>query len=1119
MSVNDAVAQIKDLNMQNIALQKRLGQAEQEVIRQRGAIEQSAQVVAALSLGAADSTQRKKLAALKKESTQMLEEVRLCSETLQEVRKSTVETRKLSTAVFSNNEKDFVKWSSNIKEYMSSVRETISINVLADAVDGATYLNINEEEALDWRKFKESYFKDDEDELDEINEAVYVCLKEHVKAESLDIVRSAGKGQGLEAWRRLNRRWDPMATGFRKQLWEGIQSLGRARFEDLIGSIERLEDLFGMYLARIKAEGDVADLDEDTQMACLESLLPKEMEKHVQLNKAKLTNYFLLRAEIIKEIKRYKPPGLEVMETDNKSREKGHGYWTKGKGKGKDPKGKGKGKEVKGKYKCYEVLSGKGATDCRIWGYYARDCPMQNTQCHNCKKWGHYAKDCWAPKVKIDRGGKGKGVQSKGKGVQGKGKGVQVKGKGKSKSSTARLDLGSLDWNADGINSDGCLARLAEAEQNFYDANYTLRYYGLPVYDPCVFDPDKSDGEEFDSESDISVAAERIVRVMKTIRETSDQPPKGNSRGRMPTWRRPGWNGTATVMMGGLMGAQAIQEDETWRSVSGVWTQSPMVMMCMVITAIIVILIGHRMTKVFDDWLAKRTRVVQDDNATVVDVLCKDELFRKVVEFSGFEDKYWKLAAIHRDCLWHRDSLLSIIAEERASDARARETTEIGTAERDHVGVDTGFRIPAEGDIRCSREWRQRLIDEFGERGRHTVAESVKQRRIQQVKRDQQAWRDQRAKVKAKRQPRRQGEELGVNTSESSSEEGCPDCAMFEAGADTTREVQPLVSDGGKGKQQVARTAQEMFQAIDDNPNLPPECRGEGGELIQLTREQCHEMLVPDGSWYRGGIVVFPGYPKGFISKGHTIPKGHSKGVVNKGKGQGGAASNADSLHYKGGGTLSTLEFSKDVEAGKLLDKGCNSSSNFGSDSWLRMNLDTGAAIHAFPQAMYVENDDITEMITRSGHYVVAELEEEEYKDTEIWYTTASGQEIPDMGQMELNLEDDEGRQLQMMSNVTSVHKCLVSASKLCIEGEQEIWLNSAGGFVLPTKGPIAKGLALEYERLVKIHGDREVLPVYLDRGVYNVYFKLKKKAEVSTSRGEKRKSTAASAGSTDEKP
>ena len=42
MSMEDVVAQIRGLNDQNIALQIRLEQAEQEVIRQRGAIEQSA---------------------------------------------------------------------------------------------------------------------------------------------------------------------------------------------------------------------------------------------------------------------------------------------------------------------------------------------------------------------------------------------------------------------------------------------------------------------------------------------------------------------------------------------------------------------------------------------------------------------------------------------------------------------------------------------------------------------------------------------------------------------------------------------------------------------------------------------------------------------------------------------------------------------------------------------------------------------------------------------------------------------------------------------------------------------------------------------------------------------
>ena len=35
-------------------------------------------------------------------------------------------------------------------------------------------------------------------------------------------------------------------------------------------------------------------------MASLESLLPEEMEQHVQLNRAKLSNYSLLRAEVVR---------------------------------------------------------------------------------------------------------------------------------------------------------------------------------------------------------------------------------------------------------------------------------------------------------------------------------------------------------------------------------------------------------------------------------------------------------------------------------------------------------------------------------------------------------------------------------------------------------------------------------------------------------------------------------------------------------------------------------------------------------------------------------------------------------------------------------------------------
>ena len=105
---------------------------------------------------------------------------------------------------FNNNEQDFVKWSRETADYMNSVREGLNM-VLACAVD--------EEEVLDWKKFKESHFDEDEAELEEMNEQVYHCLKDLTEGESFDMVLSAGEGQGLEAWRKLNRRWDPIATG------------------------------------------------------------------------------------------------------------------------------------------------------------------------------------------------------------------------------------------------------------------------------------------------------------------------------------------------------------------------------------------------------------------------------------------------------------------------------------------------------------------------------------------------------------------------------------------------------------------------------------------------------------------------------------------------------------------------------------------------------------------------------------------------------------------------------------------------------------------------------------------------------------------------------------------
>ena len=57
-----------------------------------------------------------------------------------------------------------------------------------------------------------------------------------------------------------------------------------------MGAIERMEDLVRRYCGRRDAQGNVHSLAEDIRMSSLEALLPHDLEKHVQLNRARLNS-------------------------------------------------------------------------------------------------------------------------------------------------------------------------------------------------------------------------------------------------------------------------------------------------------------------------------------------------------------------------------------------------------------------------------------------------------------------------------------------------------------------------------------------------------------------------------------------------------------------------------------------------------------------------------------------------------------------------------------------------------------------------------------------------------------------------------------------------------------
>ena len=150
---------------------------------------------------------------------------------------------------FNNVEADFLKWSRKTSNYMNSVLKGLA-PVLASAVD--------EEDAIVWKKFQESNVDVTNEDLDDMNEQVYHCLVALTDGESFDLVIGSGEGNGLEAWRKLNRRWDPITAGRSKNLLKGIMNPGKAKIEDLMGAIERLEDLMRRYTTRRKADGNCA---------------------------------------------------------------------------------------------------------------------------------------------------------------------------------------------------------------------------------------------------------------------------------------------------------------------------------------------------------------------------------------------------------------------------------------------------------------------------------------------------------------------------------------------------------------------------------------------------------------------------------------------------------------------------------------------------------------------------------------------------------------------------------------------------------------------------------------------------------------------------------------------
>ena len=248
-----------------------------------------------------------------------------------------------------------------------------------------------------------------------LQEQIHTVLTQLTDKEPFDIIENVPSGWGLEAWRRLARRFDPSTGGRKRNLLNLIMYPERQKINGLSAFLEVWEKNVRRYEKRRDDAGNRSIIPDDIKASILESMVPEDLEKHLQLNRSRFKGYVASRAEVALYVENHTGARLRQVDTnhvrdpnamDIGSMAHGKGKNGKGKAKGKG-KGKGAGKGGKGKGK-----DGKGQRP-----------PANSTfdgTCHNCGRYGHTSRECW----RAGGGQANPGQSSAGKGkASGKGHG------------------------------------------------------------------------------------------------------------------------------------------------------------------------------------------------------------------------------------------------------------------------------------------------------------------------------------------------------------------------------------------------------------------------------------------------------------------------------------------------------------------------------------------------------------------------------------------------------------------------------------------------------------------------------------------------------------------------
>ena len=229
---------------------------------------------------------------------------------------------------------------------------------------------------------------------------IYAILSSYAAGEAKSLVRQAKRPNGMEAFRLLQVRFNPVTIGRqRAHLMKIANPQESISLEKLSAEIVSWENRIVDYEARPNAE----KVSEAMKMAALIHMAPAKLREHLQLNAGRFVRYLDLREEVFSYLDQVTPASHTTMDIGSISRsggcyncggphlardctkpknDKGKGKGFKGKG-GKDGGGKGKSK---GKF---GGKDGKGKTGGK------KGDGKQATR-SNCGKAGHTFDACWS---------------------------------------------------------------------------------------------------------------------------------------------------------------------------------------------------------------------------------------------------------------------------------------------------------------------------------------------------------------------------------------------------------------------------------------------------------------------------------------------------------------------------------------------------------------------------------------------------------------------------------------------------------------------------------------------------------------------------------------------------